>query len=125
MSLINFGEKRKASLRGKAERIIEFIVQNYYAPPMLVYMDSQGYDTTEEEVIKAQNTTRNNLMRRYVEGRNTKDFSGIISELKQQLKEIRDRNKALMFNQLAGAPNEELSEKIPQATEVDADTDRA
>lgn len=93
--VIQMDQRRKVSLRFKAVRVIEHIVESLYGEGQLVLMQKMGYSIEPEDIIKAKRDTMASMVKRHLDGKTTKDISGVISQLKIMAKEARFQNAAL------------------------------
>lgn len=93
--VVKLEDRRKVSLRFKAVRIIEHIVENMYGEGALILMQKQGYSIEPDDIKEAKKTTMKRMVQRYLDGRNTKELSGVISELKKMAEKVRFNNAAM------------------------------
>ena len=105
-NIIRIDDRRKVSLRFKAIRIIDFIVENMYCEPVLILMQKQGYSIEPEDIKEGKALTKKKLMSRHVDGKATKELSGVISTLKNMEIELRKNNRALTAQMPEGIKND-------------------
>lgn len=101
-NIIRIDDRRKVSLRFKAIRIIDFIVENMYCEPVQVLMQRQGYSIEPDDIAEAKKMTKKKLMSKHMDGRATKELSGTISELKKMAVDLRRNNQALTIQMPEG-----------------------
>lgn len=94
-NVIRINDRRKVSLRFKALRIIDFIVENMYCEPVQILMQKQGYSIEPDDIKEAKALTKKKLMSKHMDGKATKELSGVISTLKNLAIELRKNNRAL------------------------------
>lgn len=114
-NVVEIKDHRKFSLRLKAIRMMDMIIAQMYSTPMLAVLDQQGYATDKESIETAMKATKMNLMRRHLDGVETKKLSGVISELKNILIQVRGNNRVLILGNLPPQEGEQV-EKNPEET---------
>lgn len=94
-NVVKIEDRRKVSLRLKAVRIIQVIVDNMYGEASLILMQKQGYSIESDDIAKAKKTTMERMVKRHLDGKHTKEISGVISELKKMNDQVKFNNAAM------------------------------
>ena len=93
--VVKIEDRRKVSLRLKAVRIIQNIVDSMYGEATLILMQKQGFSIEPDDIEEAKKTTKERMVERHLNGRNTKEISGVISHLKKMNMEVKINNAAM------------------------------
>lgn len=93
--VVKLEDRRKVSLRFKAVRIIQHIVDHQYGEATLILMQKQGFSIEPEDIAKAKRETMEKMVKRHLDGKNTKEISGVISSLKKMAEEVRFNNAVM------------------------------
>lgn len=78
-------DSRKVNLRYTCLKYIDAIIDCMYSPGAMKLMQKQGYSVEIEDIAVAKKKTKSKMVNRYLEGKTTKQLTGSLSQLKQDL----------------------------------------
>lgn len=81
-------DSRKVNMRYKCLKVIDEITDRMYSDKVKVLMQKQGYSVEDEDIIEAKKATKSKLVRRHLEGKTTKELSGVMSTLIMTLENL-------------------------------------
>jgi hypothetical protein len=97
-NVVRMDHRRKVSLRFKAIRMIDVIVDLMYCEAVKLKMQKMGYSIEPEDIEISKKSSKEKLMERHLEGKATKELSGVISKLKGIIIELKKDMTALTLN---------------------------
>ena len=81
-------DSRKVNMRYKCLKVIDEITDKMYSDKVKVLMQKQGYSVEDDDIIEAKRTTKMKLVRRHLDGKTTKELSGVLSTLIMTLENL-------------------------------------
>lgn len=96
--VVKIEDRRKVSLRFKAIRMIDYMVALMYCDAVKLQMQKQGFSVEKEDIETAEKATKSKLVERHLQGKTTKELSGVISTLKNLIDNLKKDMTALTLN---------------------------
>ena len=78
-------DSKKVNMRYKCLKYIDVIIDCMYSPGAMKLMQKQGYSVEKEDIEEAKKQTKIKMIKRHLDGKTTKELTGVMAELKRNL----------------------------------------
>lgn len=87
---LKIADSRKVNLKYDCLKVIDEIIKRMYSPAIQLLMQKRGYSVEPDDITEAKGKTKKKMISYYLDGKTTKELTGVMSELQTKLKEELD-----------------------------------